>query len=497
MTPDEYLELDGLDLADLVRRKEVKSVELVDLAFERIDALNPELNAVVERREAKARAEAENAPKGPFWGVPFLVKDMDGVLGGEPNTSSSKALVDWRPQQDSELFTRFKQAGAVIVGKTNAPEFGIKAITESALRGPCRNPWNLDHVPGGSSGGSAAAVAARIVPVAHAGDGGGSIRIPASSCGIFGLKPTRGRQPLGPYVGEGWSGLVQPGVVSISVRDSAAMLDATHGADLGAPYAEPPAPKSFLLSTLRKPKKLRIGYSVQAFLGEENHSDCVAAVEDASELLEELGHEVVEVDFALDRVALAQAYMVIVAAGVGAAVEATKAQTGRPVNASDYEPETWFLKQAGDAFSARDLYEARGLCDQLGRDLAQIYVDHDLDVHLSSTTAAPPVRIGELSMSPIESAALATLRRASSGFVIRKAIMGLAESNLAKTPNTQIYNMSGQPAMSVPLYWNDEGLPIGTQFAGRFGDERTLFQLAAQLEVARPWAHKIPRIARP
>lgn len=497
MTPDEYIALDGLELADLVRRKEVKPVELVDLAFERIDALNPQLNAVVERREARARAEALNAPKGPFWGVPFLVKDMDGVLGDEPNTSSSKSLVDWRPQTDSELFARFKQAGAVIVGKTNAPEFGIKAVTESQLRGPCRNPWDLDHVPGGSSGGSAAAVAARIVPVAHAGDGGGSIRIPASSCGIFGLKPTRGRQPLGPYTGEGWSGLVQPGVVSVSVRDSAAMLDATHGADLGAPYAEPPAPKSYLFATLRKPKALRIGYSTQAFLADENHPDCVRAVDDAAELLEELGHELVEVPLELDRAKLAMSYMVIVAAGVGAAVEATQVQTGRPVNASDYEPETWFLKQAGDAFSARDLHEARATCDQLGRDLAQIYVDHDIAVHLSSTTAAPPVRVGELSMSPIEAAALAALRRAGNGFVIRKAILGLAESSLAKTPNTQIFNMSGQPAMSVPLYWNDQGLPIGTQFAGKFGDEKTLFQLAAQLEAARPWAQKIPAIARP
>lgn len=497
MTPDEYIELDGLELADLVRRKQVKPVELVDLALDRINALNSELNAVVVRRESRARAEASEAPKGPFYGVPFLVKDMDGVLGGEPNTSSSRALVDWRPDQDSELFVRFKQAGAVIVGKTNAPEFGIKAVTESQLRGPCRNPWNLDHVPGGSSGGSAAAVAARMVPVAHAGDGGGSIRIPASSCGIFGLKPSRGRQPLGPYVGEGWSGLVQPGVVSITVRDSAAMLDATHGADLGAPYAEPASPKSYLLSTLRKPKKLRIGYTTKAFLAENNHADCVEAVEDAAELLAELGHELVEVDYGLDRAALSQAYMVIVAAGVSAAVEGTREQTGQSVNASDYEPETWFLKQAGDAFSARDLYEARATCDQLGRDLARVFMNQNLDVHLSSTTAAPPVRIGELSMSPIEAAALATIRRASSGFVIRKAIMGLAESSLAKTPNTQIYNMSGQPAMSVPLFWNDQGLPIGTQYAGRFGDEKTLFQLATQLEQARPWAHKIPGIARP
>lgn len=497
MNPDEYIQYDALGLAELVRKKEVKSVELIDLAFERINSIDPHLNAVVVRRESKARSEATHAARGAFQGVPFLVKDMDGVLADEPNTSSSRSLVNWRPRHDSELFARMKNSGMVVIGKTNAPEFGIKGVTESELRGPCRNPWDPSRTPGGSSGGSAAAVASRMVPVAHAGDGGGSIRIPASSCGIFGIKPTRGRQPLGPYVGEGWLGLVQPGVVSVSVRDSAAMLDATHGADLGSPYAEPPAPKSYLLSTLRKPKKLRIGYSVEAFLGNKNHSDCVAAVEDAAGLLEELGHELVEVDFDLDLDRLSQAYLTIVAAATSFAVEETKSQTGDPIDSSNFELETWFLKQAGDAFSARDLYEARATCDQLGRDLAQEFLDFGLSAHLSSTTAAPPVGVGELSASPVERAALATLRRASSGFVIRKAVMGLAESSLAKTPNTQIYNMSGQPAMNVPLFWNNEGLPIGVQFAGAFGDEKTLFQLAAQLEEARPWAQKIPAIARP
>ncbi|MEI8083139.1 MAG: amidase, partial [Actinomycetes bacterium] len=260
MDVNEYVKHDAVGLAELVRRGDATPSELVDVALELIKELNPALNAVVVIRNEDSRRDAIDPPTGPLRGVPFLVKDMDGVLADEPNTSSSRSLVDWRPKQDSELFARYKRAGLVIVGKTNAPEFGIMGVTESELRGPCRNPWNLDHTPGGSSGGSAAAVASRIVPVAHAGDGGGSIRIPASACGIFGIKPTRGRQPLGPYIGEGWDGLVVPHVVSRSVRDSAALLDVTRGADVGAPYAEPKGPKSFLLDSLRHPAKPRIGY---------------------------------------------------------------------------------------------------------------------------------------------------------------------------------------------------------------------------------------------
>ena len=300
MDLSEYINCDAMDLAELVRKREVTPTELLDIALTRADALNLALNAIVVRRDDAVRAEARELGEGPFAGVPFLVKDMDGVLADEPNTASSRSLVQWRPRTDSELFARYKDAGLLIIGKTNAPEFGIMGVTESELRGPCHNPWNLAHTPGGSSGGSAAAVAARIVPAAHAGDGGGSIRIPASACGLFGLKPSRGRQPLGPYVGEGWSGLVVPHVVSRSVRDSAALLDVTHGADLGAPYAEPPAPRSFLLDSMRSPGKLRIGFSTQAMLSSDMSTDCVTAVRDAALLLESLGHTVIEIDLPLD-----------------------------------------------------------------------------------------------------------------------------------------------------------------------------------------------------
>jgi len=495
MKPSEYISYDALGLAELVRKKKVSASELVNAALARADALNSELNAIVVRRDEAVRAEAGQDLEGPFAGVPFLVKDMDGVLADEPNTSSSRSLVDWRPSTDSELFARYKDAGLLVIGKTNTPEFGITGVTESELRGPCHNPWDLKYTSGGSSGGSAAAVAARIVPAAHAGDGGGSIRIPASACGLFGLKPTRGRQPMGPYVGEGWSGLCVPHVVSRTVRDSAALLDVTHGADLGAPYAEPPAPRSFLLDSLRSPGRLRIGFSTAAMLGDETAPDCVTAVKDAALLLQSLGHEVVEVDLPVDSEELSLTYLTIVAASVAADVVGTERLTGKAPRPDMFELPTWFLRQVGDELSARELAEARDNCQRLGRNIAALYEGHGLDMHLSSTLAFPPVEIGELQPTAIQRAALSTLRRASIGVVLRTVLHELAEKSLSKTPNTQVFNMTGQPAMNVPLWWNDAGLPIGVQIAGKFGDEKRMLRLAAQLELARPWAEKMPTLA--
>lgn len=492
MEQSEYIGLDAVGLAALVAAGEVTPGELVTTALDRVDALNEVLNAVVERRDARVLAEAAAPPDGPLSGVPFLVKDMDGVLGGEPNTASSRSLVSWRPTHDSEMFARFRRAGLLIVGKTNCPEFGITGVTESELRGPARNPWHLDHTPGGSSGGSAAAVAARIVPLAHGGDGGGSIRIPASACGIFGLKPTRGRQPLGPYLSEGWDGYVVPGVVSVSVRDTAAALDATHGADPGAPYAEPAAPDSFRRAAQEEPGRLRVGFSTKAMLGSQMHPDCVAAVLDAAELLTELGHDVVEVDLPLDAHELARTYLTVVSAGVAMSIADTERQTGRRPRAEDFELTTWFLGQVGRELTAEEHARARTTGFDLGRTIAGVWAEHGLDVHLSATMAFPPVRIGELNPSAVERAALAALRRAASGRVLRLVLDQLAAQSLAKTPNTEVFNMTGQPAMSVPLFWNTEGLPIGVQVAGRFGDEVTLLQLATQLEQARPWADRLP-----
>ncbi len=496
MDLNEYARFDAIGLAELVREREVTPLELVDAALARIDALNPRLNAVVVRFDGKARRAADHPVEGPLAGVPFLVKDMDGVLGGESNTSSSRSLVDWRPAEDSELFARYKRAGLIIVGKTNCPEFGIMGVTEPEMRGPTHNPWDLDRTPGGSSGGSAAAVAARIVPVAHAGDGGGSIRIPASCCGLFGLKPTRGRMPLGPYLTEGWDGFVVPNVVSRSVRDTAAILDATHGTDPGAPYAEPPAPKSFLSAARRHPGRLRIGFSNRAMLGSKTHPDCDAAVRDAVILLRELGHELVEIDMPGDPEDLARTYLTVVAACVAADVLRTEQLTGKAPKPEMFELPTWFLRQAGDELSARELEQARQRSQRLGREVARVFDDNGLDAHLSATMAFPPSRIGELQPSVIERVQLHALRLAAPGRVLRLALQELASKSLERVPNTQVFNMTGQPAMNVPLWWNDEGLPIGVQFAGRFGDEATLLRLATQLEQARPWAEKLPEGAR-
>ncbi len=495
MDLNEYASYDAVGLAELVRAGEVTPLELADAAIARIEVLNPRLNAVVIRRDSKARSEAENPPDGPFRGVPMLVKDMDAVLANEANTSSSRALLDWRPVRDSELVTRYREAGLTIVGKTNAPEFGIMGVTEPDLRGPCRNPWSLDHTPGGSSGGSAAAVAARIVPVAHGGDGGGSIRIPASCCGIFGMKLTRGRMPLGPYLGETWDGFGVPNVMSRTVRDTAAILDATHGVDAGAPYAEPPAPKSFLADSQRPPGKLRIGFSTQAILGTQTHPDCAAAVRDAVILLQSLGHEMVEVDYNLDVEELSMTFLTVVAANVAADVLRTETLTSVPPRPGAFELPTWFLRQLGDELSARELEQARRRCQLLGREIAGLWGQHRLDAHLTSTMAFPPVQIGELGLTPFERFGLMAMQRVAPGSLLRTTLRQLAARSYEKCPNTQLYNMTGQPAMNLPLWWNEYGLPIGVQLAGRFGEDARLLRLATQVEQARPWADRMPEMA--
>lgn len=496
MDLNEYATYDAVGLAELVRDGEVKPLELVDAALARVEALNPRLNAVVIRRDAKVRLEAEHPPAGPFCGVPMLVKDMDAVLANEANTSSSRALLNWRPVRDSELITRYRAAGLLIVGKTNAPEFGIMAVTEPDLRGPCRNPWNLDYTPGGSSGGSAAAVAARIVPVAHGGDGGGSIRIPASCCGIFGMKLTRGRMPLGPYLGETWDGFGVPNVMSRSVRDTAALLDVTAGVDAGAPYAAPPAPKSFLADSKRRPGKLRIGFSTKAILGTKTHPDCAAAVRDAVILLRSLGHELVEVDYALDVEELAMTFLTVVAANVAADVLRTETLTSVPPRPSNFELPTWFLRQLGDELSARELEQARRRCHLLGREVAGLWAENRLDAHLTATMAFPPSRIGELGLTPVERFGLLAMQRFAPGMVLRTTLRQLAAKSYEKCPNTQLYNMTGQPAMNLPLWWNEDGLPIGVQIAGRFGQDARLLRLATQVEEARPWADRAPALSQ-
>lgn len=488
-----YDELDATALAERVRKKELHPSELVDEVISRIEALNPKLNAVVHKMYDRARAAAK-APlsEGPFAGVPFLVKDFDGYVAGEPYTASCRAMVDFVPDHDAEIIARYRRAGLIFVAKTNTPELAILGTTEPALRGPTRNPWNLEHSTGGSSGGSAACVAARIVPMAHGGDGGGSIRIPASACGLFGLKPTRARNPVGPDLGEGWGGYVQQHVLTHSVRDSAAMLDATHGPALGDPYLAPPPARPFLQEVGAPPGRLRIAFSTGSLFGKHVHPDCVAAVKDAAKLCDELGHEVVEDAPRLDWSALVRAYLTNVVANVSLEVEEFGRLMKKTPNPADFEPATWALVQLGKMLTAVDLQRARDVTHLASRQVAAFFERYDL--FLDATLAYPPVRIGELALKAAELAALAVLRRAPVKPVFLRMFDELAANSLERTPNTQLFNQTGQPAMSVPLSWNAAGLPIGVQFAARFGDEATLFRLAAQLEQARPWAGRRPLV---
>ena len=489
MRHEEYAVHDATGLAELVRSGTVTSDELVAAANSRIDAVNDTINAVIRRIDPPASADLS----GPFAGVPFLLKDMDGHLAGHPCTYGSRSLRDWIPERDSELIRRYRTAGLRIIGKTNCPELGILGITEPELHGPTRNPWNIQHVPGGSSGGSAAAVAAGIVPMAAAGDGGGSIRIPASACGLFGLKASRGLVPLGPE-GDPWLGLVSRHVLTRSVRDSAAVLDATTAPFTGSLYAQPSRPRSYLARLNRPPRTLTIGMSRRSFLDEPLHPDCLKAVEDAAALMESLGHRVIGFELPLPFAEVAQAYLTIVAAAVAADVRATKAKTGRDPKPADFERPTWFLKQVGEALSARDLYEAHETAASVARTLAATF-GGPIDVHLSSTLAAPPARVGELGIALTEKVALSVLQRLPSpGFVLRQALQQLAHDSLQRTPNTQAFNMAGTPAMNLPLYWNRAGLPIGVQVAGPFGSEELLLRLAQQVSDARPWANRLPEL---
>lgn len=472
---DEFLTYDAIGLAELVRQRQVQATELIDASIERIERFNPTLNAVVTPMFERARKEAASTSfDGPFSGVPFLLKDLGAPCVGARMTMGSAFMRDFVPDHDSELVARFKRAGLIIIGKTNTPELGILPTTESRLFGPCRNPWNRDRTSGGSSGGAAAAVAARFVPMAHGNDGGGSIRIPASCCGIFGLKPTRARNPLGPDFGDIFSGLVSDHALTLSVRDSAALLDATSGPDVGDPYWAPPPERPFLQEVGVDPGRLRIAFTTKTFSGIKAHDDCVKAVWDAVNLCSDLGHELVEVSPEINGEMVTHAFMVIWSSGCAWTIDGIGLVTGRRPAPEQFEPLTWALYEMGRQQSASTYLLALSFLQRVARTIGQFFQKYDL--LLTPTLAEPPVPLGTFD-SPPENP-LQGLRRAE-----------------AFVPFTPICNATGQPAMSVPLYWNAEGLPVGVHFVGRFGDEATLFRLAAQLESARPWMGRSPNLS--
>jgi len=472
---NELTNLDATGLAELVRRKEVKPIELVEAAIERIERLNRTLNAVVTPMYEKAREAASGKlPDGSFTGVPFLLKDLGAPFAGVRMTMGSAFLRYFAPHHDSELVTRLKRSGLIIVGKTNTPELGILPTTEPRLFGPCHNPWDIQRTPGGSSGGSAAAVAARLIPMAHGNDGGGSIRIPASCCGIFGLKPTRARNPFGPDFGDIFSGLAIDHAVTLSVRDSAALLDATAGPDMGDPYWAPPPARPFVQEVGADPGKLRIAFTVTAPTNVKVHGDCISAVQDAASLCADLGHEVVETAPQVNGELVTQSFMTLWSAGCAWTMDGLTLAMGQAPTQEKFEPLTWALYEMGRKQSASSYLLSLTFLQRVARDIARFFLKHD--VVLTPTLGEPPVTLGTFDSPPEDP--LQVLRRTE-----------------AFVPFTPICNATGQPAMSVPLYWNAQGLPVGVHFIGRFGDEATLFRLAAQLESARPWAGRRPPVS--
>jgi amidase len=496
VTHDEYLARDATGLAELVRTGEVTPAELLDIALARVAALNPELNAVVRPMEDDARRDAARPPSRPFAGVPFLAKDLISTYAGHPTSSGSRLLAGHVFDHDSELVRRVRATGVTIFGKTNTPEWGLVPFTESELWGACRNPWDTELTPGGSSGGSAAAVASGMVPMAGGGDGGGSIRIPASCCGLFGLKPTRARTPTGPDLGLLWRGAVVEHVLTRSVRDSAAMLDATHGPDVGAPFEIAPPRRPFLAEVGEDPEILRIAWTTKPTLGSSVHPDCVAAVEDAVGLLSDLGHDLVEARPDVDGPGFARSFLLMVATELATDLAEAGGVLGRAPRRADVEPASWALALLGKSLSASKYAGALRNMERAGRNVGAFFAD--FDVLLTPTLAAPPPRIGELAPTPAEVSFLRLLGMFGSGRMIEA--IGLLDRMATEAfewmPWTPVANATGQPAMSVPLHWNAAGLPIGLHFVGRFGDEATLLRLASQLEEARPWFGRLPDLAR-
>ena len=474
----DYANFDGLGLAELVTKGDVSPTELVEEAIARIEKHNPKLNAVIFKiydraRDAAAKLAKARDERRPFHGVPFLLKDILGNYEGVPTANGCRFMTGIVAAHDDTLVARYKAAGLVALGKTNAPECGILPTTEPVLYGPCHNPWNLDHSTGGSSGGSAAAVAAGIVPLAHANDGGGSIRIPASCCGLVGLKPTRGRNPMGPDFGDMMSGLAVEHVVSRTVRDCAAALDCTQGPEVGDPYYAPPVPRPYLEEIRTPPARLRIAFSTKNPSGSLLHPDCVAAIESSAKLCADLGHIVEEATPPIDPGVFMPAFLSVFSVATPTMIDGFALLHGRTPKESDFEGLTWGLYEMGKQVSAAQYQIAIAMIQMAARQIARWHQTYDC--WLTTTLAAPPITLGTIDIQQ------------------RDPMIGM-EPIADYVPFTPIQNATGQPAISLPLYWNAAGLPIGLMFTGRFGDEATLLRLAAQLEQARPWKDRRPPI---
>jgi len=472
--------LDATAQAELVRSGEASPLDLVDAAISRIENLNPTLNAVVHPLFESARDVARGAlPDGAFTGVPMVLKDLDGILSGAPYHAGNRLLAEigYVPDTTSYLFEKLLGAGFVFVGKTNTPELGLMPTTEPLAKGPAHNPWNTDHATGGSSGGTAAAVSSGMVPVGHGGDGGGSIRIPSSHCGLFGLKPSRGRVSLGPEEGEAWSGFVMRHVLTRTVRDSAAVLDVLRGPMPGDPCTAPAPSRPYAEEVGAEPGHLRIGLLTQAPGGTtETDPECAATAEDAGHLLESLGHTVeIASPPALGDPAFMDSFMTVVASSARAELDAIALIAGREVGPDDVEPTTWMYGSMGAEISAAQYVAAVHTAQVWTRDVVSWWTHDGFDLLLTPTCAELPPVLGDLAARP-DNPLHAALRAAP--FVAFAAP----------------FNMSGQPAMSVPLGMSQSGLPIGAQLVAAPYSEDLLFRVASQLEEARPWADRRPEV---
>lgn len=469
----EYPDHDAISLRQLVERGEVSASDLLEAAIARAGEVNPALNAIVTPMYEQAREVAASTPTGPLGGVPFLIKDLVYVKDVRCSFGS-RLWADFVPDHDADIVTRYREAGLVIFGKTNTPEVGLAATTEPVFLGACHNPWNTGLTPGGSSGGAAAAVAGGIVPCAHASDGGGSIRIPASCCGLVGLKPTRARTPLGPDVGEGWGSMATGHAVTRSVRDSAALLDATHGPAPGDPYCAPAFDGSYLEQHKAAPGKLRIAIDLRPINDSQVHPDCIAAVRHAASLCESLGHHVEEVTLDYDRESMALATGALVMANV-------RNNILMRAEALGIEPTNEFVEEltlrsvgVGGEISGEIYARSINTIHAMTRWIERFFTRYDLI--LSPTLVCPPPPLGYMDTNSTDAETYARHFNEFWGF-------------------TSLYNGTGNPAISLPLYWTKDNLPVGVQFASKFGDELLLLKVARQLEEAEPWFHKRPEVA--
>ena len=498
MAMPEYGRYDAMGLAELVRKGEVSAGELLDEALSRTAAVNPKINAVIHLMEDGARqAIGRGLPSGPLQGVPFLVKDLMTACAGEPMRFGSRLFRNYVPAEDEELTRRYRQAGLVIFGKTNTPELGVTNVTEPELFGPTRNPWNLERTPSGSSGGSAAAVAARIVPAANANDGGGSIRTPASNCGLVGLKPSRGRNPTGPQAPDVWWGYIGEHVVSRTVRDSAALLDATCGDYPQQLMKLPAAERPYLEETRTHPGRLRVAFTFDTGLAKNLHPENRKALEATVAALGGLGHELLEVKLPLPPDSFVESYAALISADVAATLRMAPALIGREATNDDVELATWVLAKMGEAQSAADVTAALWTMQRFSRQWLQW--SSAFDVLLTPTVGVPPMPIGAYKLSTMQRQGLKLITSLPASALLsqRPKVIEAFEPVFEASPYTMVANVTGQPSISLPLHWTDDGLPMGMLFTAAIGAEGVLFRLAAQLEQALPWRDRIAPHATP